>query len=94
MTVFSLEDVKERRFVPWEMKENVFKHVMGYMGVSVINYACYPLGIWGSLACSGFVLNGMFRSWQIMSSTVRKMELHKDGKTVTLYPTLTSQFDA
>ena len=85
-TVFNADDSSERRFVPFEMKENVFKHTMGFLGACFVGHM-YP-GVWCQFAAAGFVLNGSFRGVQMMSQTVRKIELHKDGKTVTLYPGL------
>ena len=90
-TVFNADDSTERRFVPFEMKENVFKHTMGFLGVCFIGHM-YPAA-WVQFAAAGFVLNGSYRGVQMMSQTVRKVELHKDGKTVTLYPALLGKFD-
>ena len=59
---------------------------MGFLGACFVGHM-YP-GVWCQFAAAGFVLNGSFRGVQMMSQTVRKIELHKDGKTVTLYPGL------
>lgn len=53
----------------------------------------YHTGIFGEIACAAFVLNWAYKSMHIMTSTVRKVELHKDGKTVTVTPRVGSAFD-
>jgi len=62
---------------------------MGFMGVMVYEYM-YHFGIYSELFAGAFVLNWVYRSMTIMSSTVRKIELHKDGKTVTVTPRIGS----
>ena len=64
-TVFNADDSSERRFVPFEMKENVFKHTMGFMGVCFIGHM-YPAA-WVQFAAAGFVLNGSYRGVQMMT---------------------------
>ena len=91
-TVFNSDDSSERRFVPWEMKENVFKHSMGVGGAMFVSQLA-SLGAFPYLASAAFVLNGTRRAWQMMSATVRKIELHPDGKTVSFYPAIASKFD-
>ena len=83
--IFDATSIKERRFVPFELKELSFKCGMGFMGSMVWGYM-YNLGIYSEVAAAAFVLNWAYKSVSIMSSTVRKIELHKDGKTVTVTP--------
>ena len=33
MTIFNSEDCKERKFVPWEVKDAIFKNAKGIVGV-------------------------------------------------------------
>ena len=89
--VFDATQTSERRFVPWEIKEHTFKHTMGFMGTMVWTYM-YPLGLIGDLTAAGFVLNWARRCLTIMLSTVRKIELHQDGKTVTVTPRVGSPY--
>ena len=90
--VFNSDDINERRFVPFEMKENIFKHAMGVGGAMMLGQLVQLGGIpYFASAC--FVLNGTYRAWQMMGSTVRKIELHPDGKTVSFYPAVASKFD-
>ena len=83
--IFDATQVKERRFVPFELKELTFKCGMGFMGVMVWDYM-YKFGWFSEAAAAAFVLNWCYKSVSIMSSTVRKIELHRDGKTVTVTP--------
>ena len=78
--------------MPFEIKELTFKCGMGFMGVMVYEYM-YHLGIYSELFASAFLINWVYRSLSIMSSTVRKIELHKDGKTVTVTPRIGSAWD-
>ena len=90
--VFDSTGSNERRFVPFEIKELSFKCGMGFMGVMVWDYM-YKLGFTGEVAAAAFVLNWAYRSFTIMSSTIRKVELHQDGKTVTITPRMGSPWD-
>ena len=90
--IFDATSVTERRFVPFELKELTFKCGMGFMGVQVWDYM-YHLGIYSEIAAAAFVLNWAYKSVSIMSSTVRKIELHRDGRTVTVTPRIGSAWD-
>ena len=90
--LFDSSETSERRFVPFEIKELTFKCGAGAMGVMVWEYM-YHFGIYSEIFAAGFVLNWMYKSISIMGSTVRKIELHKDGKTVTVTPRIGSSWD-
>ena len=90
--IFDAESTKERRFVPFEVKELSFKCGMGIMGVWVWDYM-YHFGICSELMAGAFVANWMYKSITILSASVRKIELHKDGKTVTVTPRIGSSWD-
>ena len=90
--VFDATEAKERRFVPFEIKELSFKCGMGFMGVMVWEYM-YHMGIYSELCAAAFVMNWAYRSMSIMGRTVRKIELHQDGKTVTVTPRIGSTWD-
>ena len=62
------------------------------MGAMTWSYIA-PMGLWGEIAAASFALNWAYKSMMIMSSTVRKIELHKDGKTVTIHPRIGSAMD-
>ena len=91
--VFDSTSSTERRFVPFEIKELSFKCGMGFMGAGVIDYM-YHLGIYSELFMAGFVLNWVYRTATIMGSTVRKIELNSDGKTVTVTPRIGNAWNA
>ena len=92
-SVFDATSTNERRFVPHEIKELSFKCGMGFMGTMVWEYM-YGFGLFSELFAAGFVVNWCYRSLSIMTATVRKIELHRDGKTVTVTPRVGSPWDA
>ena len=47
-----------------------------------------------SIAAAGFALNWMYMSMSYMAYTVRKIELHKDGRTVSVHPRVGSVYTA
>ena len=53
----------------------------------------YHFEIYSEIAAAAFVLNWAYKSMSIMTSTVRKIELHRDGKTVTVTPRIGSAWD-
>ena len=66
---------------------------MGIMGVQVWDYM-YHFGLLTEGISMAFALHWAYHSMSIMTSTVRKIELHKDGKTVTVTPRIGSAWDA
>ncbi len=78
--------------MPFELKELTFKCGMGAMGVFCWDYM-YHMGFYSEIAAAAFVLNWAYKSMTIMGSTVRKIELHKDGKTLTVTPRIGSSWD-
>ena len=91
--MFDSTTISERRFVPFEIKELSFKCSMGIMGVWVWDYM-YNFGIYSEVFAAAFALNWAYKATMMMTSTVRKIELHKDGKTVTLTPLVGSPWQA
>ena len=89
-TVFDASSA-ERRFVPYEIKELSFKCGMGIMGVWVWDYM-YHLDFYSEAAAAAFALNWAYKTTMMMTSAIRKVELHKDGKTVTMTPRIGSPF--
>ena len=83
VNVFNGEDCKERRFVPWEIKEAAFKSGMGVIGTNMLNMI-FPLGHMYGAAQVVFCLNFVRTSWSLMNNAVTKIDLHDDGKNVTL----------
>ena len=90
--IFDATSTNERRFVPFELKELTFKNSMGFMGVMCLDYM-YSMGIYSQLAAAGFAFNWAIKSTRMMTATVRKVELHRDGKTVTVTPRVGTAWD-
>ena len=81
--MFNSEDCKERRFVPWEVKEATFKNAMGIVGVHMISMIT-PLGPGYMLANACFSFNYLWTVTSLMRNAVTKMDLSADGKSVNL----------
>mmetsp|Transcript_199 Transcript_199/g.342 ORF Transcript_199/g.342 Transcript_199/m.342 type:complete len:104 (-) Transcript_199:188-499(-) len=62
---------------------------MGIMGVGVWDYM-YHFGFYSEAFAAAFALNWMYKATMIMTSTIRKVELHRDGKQVTITPRIGS----
>ncbi len=93
ITVFDNRTTKETRYVPWAYKESAFKNVMGLGGTMVWSHM-HPMGFIGDAVMAAWVLNWAYTSWGLVSSTVRHVELNKDGKTVMIHPLIGSSFSA
>ena len=86
-TVFDGNSQNETRYVPWEVKEHVFKHSMGFCGTAIMGHVWPGVfgGPIGQVMCMGFLANMTLRVGQIITRTIRHVELHADGRTVTLH---------
>ena len=91
LAVFDSTTTKERRYAPFELKEITFKNAMGFAGTMVWDHL-HPMGLFTEIAAVGWVLNWAWSSWKLLGSTVRLVELHKDGKHVTVHPKIGSAF--
>ena len=91
--MFDNRETSERRSAPFALKEIAFKNTMGFAGTMVWDNI-FPMGFVTELVAAGWVANWAYQSWKVIGSTVRHVELHKDGKTVTFHPRLGSSFDA
>ena len=78
---------KERKFVPWELKELGFKHVMGLGGVWVWDHMLH-LNPYSEAVAAAFIVNYIYQALSMMTATVHKIELHRDGKHVTVTPSI------
>ena len=88
-TVFDGDATKERRFVPFELKELSFKYTLIAGGLWTTNYlyAISPiLDLGGSVA----MLSCLWQMYSLMGSTISKVALNRDGKSVTLTPRIGS----
>ena len=93
--MFDSEKIKERRFVPYEIKETSFKAVGGICGFTVLNHV-HPLLMhgWTELAVAAFAVNWVYMCSNYMLRTVRRIDLHKDGRTITVHPRIGSSYTA
>ena len=88
-TVFDGDASKERKFVPFELKELGFKYTLIAGGMWTTNYM-YTLSPFLDLAGTGAMLSCLWQMYGYMGSAVKKIELHRDGKQVTLTPRIGS----
>ena len=91
LAVFDNNSTKERRYAPFEIKEITFKNAMGFAGTMVWDHM-HPMGLLTEVVAVGWVVNWAWSSWKLLTSTVRLVELHKDGKNVTVHPRIGSSF--
>ena len=54
----------------------------------------FQLGMLTEIACAAWLFNWGYTSYKLVSSSVRHVQLHKDGKTVTFHPMVGSSFSA
>ena len=74
----------EQVFVPWEVKMTTFKNFLGVFGFEICDYLFATSNMfysWGALA---FALNWFYRVYSYMGYAITKIDLHEDGKTVTV----------
>ena len=83
--IFHEDNVKgEFRYVPYEVKESTLKNFLGVFGMNVIDYFFHPGIFVYSIGCIGFAVNWIYRVYSYMGYAITKIELHNDGKTVTI----------
>ena len=78
--------------MPFEIKEVSFKCGMGIIG-TLWFHSMYSTGIVGELVAASFALNWVYRTMSIMTASIQKVELHKDGRTVTVTKRIGGSFD-
>ena len=93
LAVFDDTNNKEKRHAPYELKEITFKNVMGFSGFMILNFLHpFNLSIAPQYMGAFWCLNWTYSSLSLFLSTVNKVELHKDGKNVTLHPRIGNPF--
>lgn len=70
----------------------MFKNVMGLGGFMVWDHM-YHFGAMTELVAAGVMFNWAYQSARLLGSSVRHVELHRDGKTVTFSPIFGKSFD-
>ena len=92
LSVFDNRTVSERRYAPYELKESMFKNLMGMSGLLIWNQM-YPFGIFADIGCALWMLNWAHTSYKYTGNAIRHVELHDDGKTLTMTPLVGSSFE-
>ena len=91
LTIFDNVNTSEKRYTPWELKETTFKNVMGYCGTLVVDHMI-PLGVITQCVQAAWCFNYIWQCSRLLMSSVRRVDLHKDGKHVTLHPRIGTAF--
>ena len=84
MTVFNGEELKERKFVPWLVKDATIRNSL-YLVLTQFANILFTLGPIYPLTQVVIILNYTKTVYQLMSNAVTKIDLMDDGKTVTLF---------
>lgn len=70
--------------MPWELKETTIKNSLGAFGIVTLDY----LFSWGpmfyNLGTAWFGLHWLYRVYSYMGYAITKIDLHEDGKSVTV----------
>lgn len=72
------------RYVPWEVKETTIKNFLGVVGCGIFDYLFHPGAMYYSVGSMFFGLNWMYRVYNLMGNAITRIELHDDGKTVSV----------
>jgi hypothetical protein len=74
----------EPKYTPWDVKEATLKNFLGVFGCVGLNYLFnLSTGLY-SVGVMGFGLNWIYQLYSLMGHAIVKIELHKDGKNVTV----------
>ena len=74
----------EPKYTPYELKEATIKNFLGVFGCVGLNYLFGLSPTLYSLGVAGFSFNWVYRVYSYMGHAITKIELHEDGKTVTV----------
>jgi len=84
-TIFHEENRSNKlRYTPWEIKETTFKNMLGIFYFNMMDYFFQLNTLVYSLGCASFCINWVYRIYYYMGNAINKIELHDDGKTVTV----------
>lgn len=72
------------RYVPYEVKETTIKNFMGVMGVVIFDYLFAPGAGYYTVGALSFGLNWIYRVYGYMGNAITHIDLHEDGKTVSV----------
>lgn len=74
----------EARYVPYEIKETTIKNFLGVFGFVIVDYLFMPgssLYTYGAITMG---LNWLYQVYGYMGNAITRIDLHEDGKTVTV----------
>ena len=84
-TIFHLSaSPSQLRSVPWEVKETTVKNFLGVFGMVIVDYLFAPGAGFYTAGALTFGLNWMYRVYSYMGNAITRIDLHDDGKTVTV----------
>lgn len=72
------------KYVPWEVKEATLKNFLGVVGFGILDYLFHPGAFVYSIGAFAFGFNWMHKVYHYMGHAITKIDLHEDGKTVTV----------
>eukprot|EP00356_Strombidium_inclinatum_P011511 CAMPEP_0170482538 /NCGR_PEP_ID=MMETSP0208-20121228/2513_1 /TAXON_ID=197538 /ORGANISM="Strombidium inclinatum, Strain S3" /LENGTH=203 /DNA_ID=CAMNT_0010755387 /DNA_START=11 /DNA_END=619 /DNA_ORIENTATION=- len=81
-TFYNDEDVTEKRYVPYPVKEATLKGGLYMTGIYMVDLLQPLHQLWG-VGMAIISINYSYQVWKMMSNAVTKMELHNCGKKVT-----------
>ena len=90
LTIFD-STTKEKTKIPYEIKETTFKNGMAFLGFAILGYLPAPemfaelFSLTSNICMIGFPLNWLRMTSGYYSASLNKIELHRDGKTVTFH---------
>jgi hypothetical protein len=58
--------------------------MLGVFGFNIIDYWFQINPVIYSLGCAGFCINWVYRVYHYMGNAITRIDLHEDGKTVTV----------
>lgn len=84
--IFNNEDLPatEPKYTPWELKEATLKNLLGVFGVITTNFFFHLSNPVYSAGTLFFGLNWAYSIYGFMGNAITKIELHQDGKNVTI----------
>lgn len=84
-TVFHEErKPSQPRYIPYEIKQTTLKSFLSILGLNILDFYLRPNPLFYSVATAGVCVNWFYRFYTYMANAITKMELHDDGKTVTI----------
>ncbi len=72
------------KFVPWEIKETTLKNFLGVFGFVALDYLFHPGALIYSIGTMSFGFNWIYRVYSYLGYAITKIDLHEDGRTVTV----------